>query len=246
MRIVFSYIFTTLYFVIFASWLGLFHYIQVLSLKFGGYKAHKKSVDILNGFLAKSMMVMGVRSTYKGFDQLPMDRPLIIVSNHQSSMDIPPIGWRFRKHHVKFIAKIELGKGLPSISFNLRMGGSALIDRSNGSQSIKEIIKLGRYIEANKYSVCIFPEGTRSKDGKLKEFQAGGLKTLMKASPSALLVPFVTKGHSLLQEKGIFPMRFGTRTSYTVLAPIEQNKRPAEELIEECHKAIFNELEKPV
>ena len=69
--------------------------------------------------------------------------PLIIVSNHQSMNDIPPIIWYMRKYHPKFVSKIELGKGIPSVSYNLRHGGSALIDRKDSKQALVAIARFG-------------------------------------------------------------------------------------------------------
>ena len=44
-------------------------------------------------------------------------QPIIVVSNHQNMMDIPPLIWYFRHQHAKFISKKELGRGIPSVSF---------------------------------------------------------------------------------------------------------------------------------
>ena len=66
----------------------------------------------------------------------------MIVANHQSMNDIPPIIWYLRKHHPKFVSKMELGKGIPSVSYNLVHGGSVLIDRKNSKQAIGQIGKL--------------------------------------------------------------------------------------------------------
>ena len=193
----------------------------------------------MNYLIIKSLIILGSKVKFKGFEKLPKDCPLIIVSNHQSQYDIPPIVWGFREHYPKFISKIELGKGIPSISYNLRKGGSALIDRKNRSQSIKEIIKLGRQIEANNYSACIFPEGTRSRDGKVKTFSVGGLGTLLKTSPSAAIIPFAVNGNYLLQR---FPMGVGEKLTYSVLDPIERENRTAEEISKMCELAIKKEL----
>ena len=133
-----------------------------------------------------------------------------------------------------------MGKGIPSISYNLRKGGSALIDRKNSSQAIKEIIKLGRQIEANNYSACIFPEGTRSRDGKVKTFKVSGLATLLKTSPSAAIIPFAVNGNYLLQR---FPMGVGEKLTYSVLDPIERENRTAAKISELCELAIKKELD---
>ena len=216
----------------------IFHPIQVICRMIGGYPLRKKSVDVLCFFLTYSQVIMGTRITFKGFDLLPEGRPFIIISNHQSFMDIPPIVWGFRKHHPKFVAKKELGKGIPSISYNLNHGGSALIDRDKGRQSIVEIGKLGKHIEKNNYCASIFPEGTRSKSGKIRKFQHAGVAMLMKSAPNALIVPFVVDGNSEFMKYGLFPFSLGVRLNYTVLPPIEPQGKDAEELTTLAEKQI--------
>lgn len=239
MKKILAYILSPIYLFVFGLLLVIFHPIQVISWKVGGYPAQKRAVEIMNLFIIKSLIILGARVKYKGFEKLPTNCPLIIVSNHQSLYDIPPIAWSFRKHYPKYISKIELGKGIPSISYNLRKGGSALIDRQNRGQAIKEIIKLGRQIEANNYSASIFPEGTRSRDGKVKRFKAGGLGTLLKTSPSAVVIPFAIDGNHQLQK---FPMGIGKKLTYSVLDPIDREGKTPEEITELCEQVIKKEL----
>jgi 1-acyl-sn-glycerol-3-phosphate acyltransferase len=240
MKKILGYILTPLFLIVFGLILGIFHPIQVVCWNVWGYPAQKRAVDIMNYLIIKSLFILGSRVNFKGFEKLPKDRPIIIVSNHQSQYDIPPIVWGFRKHYPKFISKIELGKGIPSISYNLRKGGSVLIDRKSRSQAIKEIIKLGRQIETNNYSACIFPEGTRSRDGKVRTVQVGGLGTLLKTAPSAAIIPFAVDGNYLLQR---FPMGVGLKLTYSVLDPIERENRTAEEISKMCELAVKKELD---
>lgn len=242
MKKLLSYLLSPIYLIYFALLLLLFHPIQVVCKWLGGYHTRKKAVDILNFLLVYGLWMLGCRIRFKGFDQLPKDRPFIIVSNHQHTLDIPPIVIGFRKHHPKFVSKIELGKGIPSISYNLRHGGSALIDRKNPRQSIAEIMKLGKHIEKENYSASIFPEGTRSKSGKVKKFQHAGIASLMKFSPSALIVPFVIDGNSELMKKGYFPFTFGTKLTYTALPAIDPAHRDAKELTMEIEQLVKKEL----
>lgn len=239
MKKILGYILTPIYLLAFGLLIVIFHPLQMIAWKLGGYPAQKRTVEILNYMLIKSLIIVGSVPKFRGFEKIPEGKPLIIVSNHQSQYDIPPIVVGFKKNYPKYISKIELGKGIPSISYNLRKGGSALIDRKNRGQAIKEIIKLGRHIEENNYSACIFPEGTRSKDGKVKPFKVGGLGTLLKTSPSAVVVPFAVDGNYQLQK---IPMGVGTKLTYTVLDPIDRENKTAEEITELCEIAIKKEL----
>ena len=239
MKIMLGYILSPIYLLVLGIILGVFHPIQVVCWNFWGYPAQKRAVEIMCYLIMKSLIILGSTVTFKGFEKLPKHCPLIIVSNHQSQYDIPPIVWIFRKHYPKFISKIQLAKGIPSVSYNLRKGGSVLIDRKNPSRAVKEIIKLGRQIEANNYSACIFPEGTRSKDGKVKTFKVSGFAALLKNSPSAAIIPFAVNGNYLLQR---FPMGVGEKLTYSVLDPIVRENHTAEEISKLCELAIKKEL----
>lgn len=239
-----GYLLTPVYLLVFALLLVLFHPVQMICRSLWGYGAHKKSVDILNLLIIRSLFILGADISFRGAEQVPKDRPVILVSNHQSLFDISPISWGFRDHHPKFIAKIELGRGIPSISYNLRHGGSALIDRSKPLQSVREIGKLGRYIEKNRYAVSIFPEGTRTKDGKMKPFLPAGIDALLKAAPSAVVVPLAIDGTYELTKKGLYPMTFGVKIRFSALAPIEPGTLTAEEAVLKAETMIRAALEK--
>lgn len=226
-----AYPFSILFYVLFGLVLVVFHPLQVIAFNVFGYKAHKLVVDLLNWCMVKILYVLFCRPTFHGFKDLPDNKPLIILANHQSLFDISPVVVGFNKHHPKFISKKELGKNIPSISYNLNKGGSVLIDRKNSSQSIKEIIKLGRKMETQNFSACLFPEGTRSRNGQMKKFQPAGIKTLLKASPNALIVPFVIDGNYKLLKYGNFPLNLGIHLKYIALEPISRENYSDEELI---------------
>lgn len=117
-----------------------------------------------------------------------------------------------------------------------------MIDRNNGQQAVRELIKLGQSIERNTYSACIFPEGTRSKTGTVRQFQPGGVRTLMKASPSALLIPFVIDGNYKLERNGPFPLSIGHKLTFTVLNPVERGNTPPDRLVAVIENLIKAEL----
>ncbi|WP_396591047.1 lysophospholipid acyltransferase family protein [Allomuricauda sp. R78024] len=237
MQRLFSYPLTILFFIFFGLALIIFHPIQWFCLNVLGYSAHKKSVEILNWFLMRSTNVLGTRYKFENKHDIPTDRPLIIVTNHQSMYDIPPIIWYMRKHHPKFVAKKELGQGIPSVSYNLRHGGSALIDRKDGKQALSEIARLGSYVEKNNRAAVIFPEGTRSRNGHPKPFKPMGLKILLKKAPSALIVPISINNSWKILRFGKFPMGLGSYLKFEVHSPIE-NTGDIDALITEVEKQV--------
>ncbi len=216
-----AYPLSVIYLICFLVTLVIFHPIQWVCFNIFGYQAHKKSVDFLQVSLMRCANILGTRFTFNNPHQIDTNQPLIIVANHQSLHDIYPLTWYMRKHHPKFISKIELGKGIPSVSYNLRHGGAALIDRKNPRQSLPALMKFGEYIEKNKRAAVIFPEGTRSKNGVPKPFQTKGLEILFKKIPSALIVPISINNSWKMYKYGKFPMGIGTHITFTVHKPIK-------------------------
>jgi len=242
MKKILSVILTPVYLLFFGILLVVFHPIQMVTNWIWGYPVRKKVVDVLNFGLLYGLWILGTKITFRGFEKIPHDRPIIIVSNHQSTIDIPAIVVGFRKNHPKFISKIELGKGIPSVSYNLRHGGSVLIDRKNRSQSVKDILKLGKHIEATNYAASIFPEGTRTKDGTLKTFQPAGVASLIRTAPSALIVPFAIDGNYEIMKNGYFPMNIGCHLKLTALDPIEPKGLDVNEMTLRIENMIKKEL----
>jgi 1-acyl-sn-glycerol-3-phosphate acyltransferase len=157
--------------------------------------------------------------------------------------DIPPLIWYMRKLHPKFISKKELAKGVPSISYNLRHGGSVLIDRKSARQALGEIKKLGKYISETKRSAVIFPEGTRSKTGQIKRFSSKGLIALLEACPEAVVIPVCVNNSWKLQYQGMFPLGVGVFLKLEVLKPHEVKDFKIPELVELLEKQISSQVQ---
>jgi 1-acyl-sn-glycerol-3-phosphate acyltransferase len=237
MQKILAYPLTILYQLSFGLCLVIFHPIQWLGHKIIGYNGLKKAVSILNLCLLRCSLILGTRYSVNNPYKIPTNRPLIIVANHQSMHDIPPIIWWMRKYHPKFVSKIELGKGIPSVSYNLVHGGSVLIDRKDSKQALGEIMKLGKYIEEHNRSAVIFPEGTRSRTGHPKPFQPTGLKILMRNAPSALIVPLSINNSWKMLRYGKFPNGLGNHITIDVHKPIE-NSGNFDELIAQVEQTI--------
>ncbi|GGD23130.1 lysophospholipid acyltransferase family protein [Flavobacterium orientale] len=235
-----SYPISFLYYLLFGTLLCFFHPIQWICFNWFGYKAHAKSVAVLNFFLVRNTHLLGTTYDFQNRDLLPNDVPIIIVANHQSLYDIPPIIWFMRKWHPKFVSKKELGRGIPSVSYNLRHGGSVLIDRKDSKQALTAIKEMGEYIEKHHRSTVIFPEGTRSKTGVPKKFSENGLKILCKYAPSAYIVPISISNSWKMVRFGQFPMGLGNRLTFTIQEPFPVKGMPFEEIMQRTENAVVS------
>jgi 1-acyl-sn-glycerol-3-phosphate acyltransferase len=242
MRKVLGFILSPVTIVAFFLILCIFQPIQWICYRFFGYTAHKRVVDLLNWCLTSTVYVLGDTVTFINKQNLPTGRPMIFLSNHQSLLDIPPLIWHLRKYHAKFISKIELTKGIPSISYNLKYGGGANIDRKDPRQSLMEMGKLGTRMKENNWSAVIFPEGTRSKNGQVKTFQAGGIAIILKKCPDALLVPIAINNSWKIVRYGVYPLNTFIPMTLEVLEPIEPGKASVDEMVNEAESRIKKAL----
>lgn len=238
MRRFFGYILSAIHYPAFGLLLLIFQPVQWFCYTAFGYSAHKKSVDVLNLCLTKTYYLLGNRVSFTNKQNLPVNRPIIFIANHQSMYDVPPLIYYLRRYHAKFISKIELTKGILSISYNLKVGGGANIDRSDPRQAITELVNLGTRMKEKTWSTVIFPEGTRSKDGHVKAFQSAGVATLLKKCPTALIVPIAIKNAWKMVQFGIYPLSTFEHLTFEVLEPVEPQGRPAAELVKEVEEII--------
>ena len=242
MKKLLSYPLTVIFYFLFFLNLLIFHPVQWICLKLGGYQAHKKSVDIFNFLILRCLNVLGTRFTVENDFNIPVNKTVIFVSNHQGMYDIPPIIWYFRKQHPKFVSKKELGHGIPSISFNLRHGGSVLIDRKNRRESLLKMGQFAEYLKETKRSAVIFPEGTRSRTGEPKEFRKNGMMMLFKKLPDALVVPVTINNSWKLLKYGSFPMEPFVHVKLKTHKPIKIGTRDVEDLTAEIERIIIADI----
>ncbi len=220
----------------------IFHPIQWVCFNLFGYQAHKKSVDYLNFILLRIGHLLGTTYKVENRESIPKGVPIIFVANHQSLYDIIGIIWFLRKFHPKFVSKKELGKGIPSISYNLNHGGSVLIDRNDPKQAISVIKELSQYIEKTNRSAVIFPEGTRSKTGSPKEFAKSGLKILCKYAPSAYVVPITINNSWKFVKFGFLPYGLGNRITFTIHNAIPVKDSDIDNLTDRVEEIIIQHI----
>ena len=214
------------------------HPIQWVAHKVFGEAGLQKSFDYTAYFTMKCTHILGARYTFENRELVPKNVPIIFVANHQSLLDTAGIIWYLRAFKVAFVTKIELGKGIPAISYNLRHNKYVLIDRSNPKQAIPKIKSLAEYIEKEKRSAVIFPEGTRSKTGVPNEFAESGLKILCKYASSAHIVPITINNSWKVYQYGYFPLSVGQHIKFLVHKSFKVSDFSFNEIIEKTEKTI--------
>jgi 1-acyl-sn-glycerol-3-phosphate acyltransferase len=147
---------------------------------------------------AKSIIAFsGVKVTVTGLKNIHPEKSYIYMCNHQSNFDIPVL-LAFLAVQFRWLAKAELFK-IPVFGQGMRGAGYISIDRSNQASAFESISEAARKIK-NGVSVMIFPEGTRSKDGKIKAFKKGGF--VLAVDSGVPIVPVILKGTYAIMPKG--------------------------------------------
>ncbi|RYF62118.1 MAG: 1-acyl-sn-glycerol-3-phosphate acyltransferase [Cytophagaceae bacterium] len=234
-----EYLLSAVYLIYFSLILLLFHAAQFIAFKLGGRAAQKPVADWLNFSIMQGCILTGSTHRFRFEYTPPTGRPLIFVANHQSMFDISPIAWYLRRYTPVFVSKIELGRGTPSVSYNLRKSGAALVDRNDPRQALSEIGRLGQRVKEGVCSAVIFPEGTRSRDGHPKPFAGAGLAILLRKCPNALIVPIAITGTGKFNPEGLFPLRPFSHMTWTVLPPIEPAGLTGEQVARQTQEAIL-------
>lgn len=146
----------------------------------------------------------GVEVRVEGLENIAPDRPYIFAANHQSQFDIFALDG-FLMVDFRWMAKKELFR-IPFVGPAMRLAGSIPIDRSRGRQAMKSLAEAARRI-ASGTSVVIFPEGTRTLDGRLQPFKSGAMYLAIKSGVD--IVPMAIIGGFEIMPKGSFLTRPG-------------------------------------
>jgi 1-acyl-sn-glycerol-3-phosphate acyltransferase len=175
--------------------LGLIIY-YCIKLVLGSNQADKYAFRITHFWGRVTILSTLSKVRVVGRENLVKPERLCVISNHQSLFDIPLLmGWL--NIPLGFIAKQELRK-VPIVSGWITAIHSAFIDRSNARKAI-DSINSGIESIRRGHRIVIFPEGTRSKDGRLSEFKPGSLK--LATSAEAVILPVTISGSRRIFEE---------------------------------------------
>ncbi len=143
--------------------------------------------------------------TYKRFhfwsydihkDELPEN--FIVISNHQSLLDIPVYMKFLKGREMRFIAKDALGRHIPLVSEMLRTQEHCLIPRkAKPMEAMRYISDFGKRVVERKQIPILFPEGSRTRDGNVGKFFSAGFRQLTESTGLPVVVCALDGGWKL-------------------------------------------------
>jgi len=241
---VLSWLATLVFFPVFGAVLVLFDAAQRIAYLFGR-RPQEYVAGAVQWVLVRTFGICGTRLVV---ERSPAVRPwtsYVVVSNHQSMFDIPILGSLLFSNFPKYVSKRSLSRWIPTVSFNLRVGGHVLIDRSDAPAAVTAIRELGRRVRAGRCSAMIFPEGTRARAGDLGRFRPAGTLALLEEAPDTPVVPVTIDESWRLLRYNYLPVPFGTRVRVCVGAPIPRTPgENPEALLERVRGEIAGTLER--
>ena len=184
--------------------------------------------------------IAGVEVEITGEENLTSGQTYIFAGNHVSQFDIFSFQGYF-PHGFRWIAKKELFR-IPFFGKAMLRAGIISIDRSQGREAMKSLNRAAEQI-ASGTSVLIFPEGTRSRDGRLKPFKTGAITLAIKAGVP--VVPIGFNGTYEILPKGKFLARSG-KITIRIGEPIpthDYKPRDKQELARHLHDRVAGLLD---
>lgn len=199
------------------------------------YMRWKGGIRHVSGFWAKTVFpLMGKKLHIEGKSLVQRKEKYILLANHASMFDIiaimafyPDVSWFGHER----LLRIPLFKQLLLMSDYIPMRISSIKNTRNMLQLLEE--------KANRRTVAIFPEGTRTLDGKLNSFYRGFIH-LLRATEHDIL-PVTLNGFYKLKPKNRFYINFGSRLSVHIHSPIsgpELARRSDEEIMDQISEVI--------
>lgn len=193
---------------------------------------------------AFARLYVGLHLSIDRSGEATLPESFVIVSNHQSLIDIAAILAAFPDRRLRFVAKRQLAYGFPAVSPILRYERHALINRGkNFAASMRAIKRVAKQAQSG---ICpvVFPEGTRSRDGVVRRFRAGATRTIASVRKLPILGVAVEGGYRL-STMGDLAKNAG-RTVYRVatvgLAQAPKNKHEMETVLAEMQSLIESKI----
>lgn len=177
---------TVLAFPFLMLWLLVSTVVYGIGCMAGGIFSRRIAQNIGRAWSRHLLYMLGVRVNVKGAEKLAAGKSYVFFVNHQSALDIPVL-YSGLSCPLCFIAKKELFM-IPFFGWGMAAIGHVSIDRSNPRKA-RESLALGvEYLKKHSFSLVLFPEGTRSKDGTIGEFKQGSFTLALEAGVTVVPV----------------------------------------------------------
>jgi 1-acyl-sn-glycerol-3-phosphate acyltransferase len=208
--------------------------------------------EITDGQRAMARKIFWVARTYGGMrTEFARERggrlppAFMVVSNHQSIADIPALAVSLPGNPLRFVAKRSLGRWVPYVSINLRLGGSALISRTGSFKEGQRRLRRLASLAAQGICPSIFPEGTRSRTGRVGGFYAGGVRIMQEQLPLPVLSVALDGGWKISRAHQLFLNLKKTeyRAKPLTLYPAPRGKREINELLVKIQREIKEQVD---
>lgn len=193
--------------------------------------------SVAPGYIRMVAALFGIHRRLEGWEALPEDirtgrRPVIFIANHASHFD-PPLLISTLPSHPVFIAKRELAR-VPFLGWVIWLAGFIFLDRDNRTQAMASLAAAAKRIHDGQ-SVVVFPEGTRSQDGRLLPFKPGGFRMAVEAGVP--LVPVAIHGGTRILPKGDWRVQGGPYRM-VVGAPLSSHGKAPAALMAEAREVL--------
>ncbi|NTU50845.1 MAG: 1-acyl-sn-glycerol-3-phosphate acyltransferase [Candidatus Aminicenantes bacterium] len=185
-------------------------------------------------------LILGIDLDVAGLGRLDRQTPCVFMSNHLSFLDAPLLVTVIDRL-VRFVVKRFVFR-VPVLGLGMRFAGYVPLDKEGVGEGRKRIARAVELIRTRGYSFLVYPEGTRSPEGKLLPFRRGGFFLAIDAG--ATIVPVTIKGTYELMPRGARRIRKG-RVRIVFHEPIAVSGYTAEtmpELMERVRAAIASAL----
>jgi len=156
--------------------------------------------------------------TVEGRERIRDDVPAVMVSNHQSLLDILVMFRLFR--HFKWVSKVENFR-VPCIGWNMRLNRYIPLRRGDRESVVRMLDACERTLREGS-SIMMFPEGTRSKDGALKPFKPGAFHLALKARVPVVAILLEGTGNALPKRGFVLRGRHPIRIRVLEILPYEK------------------------
>jgi len=191
--------------------------------------------------LSVGRRILGIHIEVSGAERIDKKKAYVFMANHLSFLDGPLLFWLIPQS-ISVVLKKEIFR-IPIIGQGMRVIGFVPVDRKRMRGGKKSIEKAARFIKEKGLSFLIFPEGTRSRDGKFQPLKRGGF--FLALDSQASIVPISIRGSYELMPRGSFFVKRG-KISVLFHAPhpvVDHDLRTMPQLIEEVRNTIRTGLE---